>query len=82
MATVEFDFGARLYPKEPKTVAHVTIYGCFGVIWLQSTNWTVAKRVLGAEVGDALRVNAVIAGYPPRVRCFSFAVLGNWPILG
>lgn len=51
-------------------MAHVTIYGCFGVIWLQSTNWTVAKRVLGSEVGDALRVNAVTVGYPPRVRCF------------
>ncbi|MDK8714586.1 hypothetical protein QP868_11885, partial [Brevibacterium sp. UMB1308A] len=25
LATVEFDFGARLYPKEPKTVARVTI---------------------------------------------------------
>ena len=25
LATVEFDFGARLYPKEPKTVAHITV---------------------------------------------------------
>ncbi len=63
-------------------MAHVTIYGCFGDIWLQSTNWTVAKRLLGSEVGDALRVNAVIAGYPPQVRCFSFAVVSSSPIFG
>ena len=47
LATVEFDFGARVYPKEPKAVSHVTIYGCFGVVWLQSKNWTVAKHALG-----------------------------------
>ena len=82
LATVEFDFGARVYPKEAKTVSHVTIHGCFGVVWLQSADSTVAKRVLGAEVGEALRVNAAIAGYPPLVRGFSFDVLGNWPILG
>ena len=52
------------------------------VIWIQSANWSVSKRVLGAEVGEAFRVNAVTAGYPPRERGFSFAVLGKWPILG
>ena len=82
LATVEFDFGARVYPKEAKTVSHITIYGCFGVVWLQSADSTVAKRVLGAEVGEAFRVNAVTAGYPPQVSCSELDVLGSSPILG
>ena len=81
LATLEFDSEAQVYPKELKSVSHVTIYGCFGVVWLQSADSTVAKRVLGAEVGEVFRVNAVTAGYPPLVRGFSFDVLGSWPIL-
>ena len=33
-------------------------------------------------MGEAPRVNAVIAGYSPHVSCFSCDVLGNWLFLG